>query len=104
LLFCYSLRRNPPHRIEHPIRRINAIQILRHFPAQESPRHRMPWIALNLRGTAIFHGDQNAASIRAIVRTRGMDDLFHDSFDYKVLFARISEAGKRKRAARKAAR
>jgi hypothetical protein len=33
-------------------------------------------IALNLRGTPVLHRDQNPASVGAIVRTRGMDDLF----------------------------
>jgi hypothetical protein len=37
----------------------------------------MTGIALNLRGAAVLHRDQNAASIGAIVRTRGMNDLFH---------------------------
>jgi hypothetical protein len=33
-------------------------------------------VALNLRRAAILYRDQNSASIGAIVRTRGMDDLF----------------------------
>ena len=44
-------------------------------------------ISLNLRGTPVLHRDQHPASIGAIVRTRGMDDLasYLQSFDYKVL-------------------
>src|SRR5271169_4710400 len=34
-------------------------------------------IPLNLRGPAVLDRDQHAASIRAIVRTRGMYNLFH---------------------------
>ena len=55
----------------------------------------MPWVALNLSGPAVFHRDENAASVRAIVRTRGMDDLLHDSFDYRVLRENIG-GGKKK--------
>jgi hypothetical protein len=35
-------------------------------------------ITLNLDCFAVVHGDQDAASIRTIVRTGGMDDLRHD--------------------------
>ena len=41
-------------------------------------------IPLNLRSSAVLDGNQHPARIRAIVRTRGMDNLFHDSFDYTV--------------------
>src|SRR5437660_5188198 len=34
-------------------------------------------IALNLRRPPILNGDQHTASIGAVVRTRGMDDLLH---------------------------
>ena len=70
-----SLRRDPSHRIEHAIRRVDPIEILRHFRAQKSPRHRMRRIALNLRRPPIFDCDQHSASIRAIVRTGGVNDL-----------------------------
>jgi hypothetical protein len=84
-LRCHgTLRRNPPHGIQHPIRRIHTIQILSHFRTQESARHRMIWIALDFGGAAIFHRDQHSASIGAIMRTRGMDNFLHDSYDYTV--------------------
>jgi hypothetical protein len=37
----------------------------------------MPRVPLNLRGAATLYGDQHSASVGAIVRTRGMDHLFH---------------------------
>ncbi len=40
--------RPPPHRIQQPLRRVHPVQILRHLPAQKSPRHRMRRIALHL--------------------------------------------------------
>src|SRR4051795_6004607 len=43
-----SLRPPPPHRVKHSIRRIDPIQILRHFGAQKSPRNRMRRITLYL--------------------------------------------------------
>jgi hypothetical protein len=42
-------------------------------------------VTLNLRGAPVFDGNQNAASIGAIVRTRGMDNFLHNSSDYTVL-------------------
>src|ERR1035437_818459 len=68
----------------HPIRRIHAIQILRHLGTQKPARNRMLRIALNLRGPPVLDGDQHPASIRTVVRTSGMDDLLH-RFDYTVL-------------------
>jgi hypothetical protein len=40
-------------------------------------------VALNLRGPAVFDGDQHAAGIGAIVRAGSVDDALHIS-DYKV--------------------
>ena len=68
-------RANPPHGIQHPVRRIHPIQIFRHLRAQKSPRHRMLRITLNLRRPPILHRDQHSASVRAVVRTCGMDNL-----------------------------
>jgi hypothetical protein len=87
----HSLLHDPPHRIQHPLRRIHAIQILRDFRAQKSARHRMVGVALNLRGSPIFDRDEHSASIGAIVRTRGMDNLLHDLFDYTVLSEGLAE-------------
>src|SRR5258706_87027 len=81
------LRSYPPRRIQHSVRRIHPVQILRYLPAQKSPRHRMPRVPLNLRRPPVLDGDQYPASIGAIVRTRGMDNFFHNfnlrSVDYK---------------------
>ncbi len=72
------LRRHPPHGIQHAVRRVNPIQILCDLGAQEPARHRMRRIALNLDCATIFDGDQDTASIRTIMRTRGMDNFFHN--------------------------
>src|SRR6202162_2423698 len=69
--FC----RNPAHGIQHAVRRIHAVQVLRHFRTQKSACYRMPRIPLNLRGAATLYGDQHSASVGAVVRTRGMDHL-----------------------------
>ncbi len=45
----------------------------------------MLWIALDFGGAPVFHRDQHTASIGTIMRTRGMDNLLHDSYDYTVL-------------------
>ena len=74
-----SLRRDPPHGIQHPVRRVHAVQILGHFRAQESTRHGMRWVTLHLGRTAIFHCDQDSARVRAIVRASGVDNLLHRS-------------------------
>ncbi len=83
-----SFRRNRPHRIQHPIRRIHPIQILRHLGAQKPARNRMLRIPLNPRRPPILHGNQNPASIGAVVRTSGMDDLFH-----RVIIGETESAG-----------
>src|SRR5436305_11006926 len=57
---------HPPHRVQHSIRRIYPIQILRHFGAQKPPRDRMRRVALYLDRLAIVHRDQDSARIRAI--------------------------------------
>lgn len=42
-------------------------------------------IALNPGGAAVLDRDQNSARVGTIVRTRGVDDFLHNSFDYTVL-------------------
>lgn len=39
-------------------------------------------IALDLSGSSVLDSYEDAASIGTVVRARGMDNLFHDSFDY----------------------
>jgi hypothetical protein len=63
--------------MHHAIGRVDAIKIFRHFRAQKAARYRVRGIALHSRGPAIFHGNQNSAGVRAIVRANGMDDLLH---------------------------
>jgi hypothetical protein len=71
-----TLGRNPAHRMQHAVRRIHAVQILRHLRTQKSARHRMLGIALDPGRLAILNRDPHAASIGTIVRTRGMDNPF----------------------------
>src|ERR1700686_3970456 len=71
------LRFHSSHRIQHPIRRVHAVQILGDFGAKESAGDRMLRIALNLGGAAVFDSDQDAAGVRAVVRAGGMDDALH---------------------------
>src|ERR1039458_2197999 len=68
----------------HPIRRIHAIQILRHLGTQKPARNRMLRIALNLRGPPVLDGDQQPATTRTVARPSGPEELLH-RFDYTVL-------------------
>src|SRR6267154_3675844 len=72
-----SLRLYASHRIQDPVRRVHAVQILGDFGAKESSRNGVPGITLNLGGAAVFDGDQDAAGVRAVVRAGGMDDVLH---------------------------
>src|SRR5208337_3494453 len=72
-----TLRSHPSHRIQHPLRRVHAVQILGNFGAKKSPRNGVLGIALNLGGPAVFDGDQNAASVRAVMRAGSVDDALH---------------------------
>ena len=72
-----SLRLYASHRIQHPIRRVNAVQILGDFGAKESAGNGMLRIALNFGSAAVFDSDQNAAGVRAIVRAGGVNDALH---------------------------
>src|SRR6202521_3483547 len=71
------LRLHSSHRIQHPIRRVHAVQILGDFGAKESAGDRMLTIALNLGGAAVFDSDQDAEGVTAVVRAGGMDDALH---------------------------
>ena len=72
-----SLRPYPSHRIQHPLRRVHAVQILGDFRAKKPAGNRVHGIALNLDGAPVFNGDQNATSVRAIVRAGGVDNALH---------------------------
>jgi hypothetical protein len=55
-------RRNPAHGIEHAIRRVHAIEVLRDFGAQKTTRHRMRGIAAQARcAPEIIDTDQDSA-------------------------------------------
>ena len=73
----WAFRNYTPHGIQNPVRRVHAIQILGDFGAKETARHRVLGIALDFGGASVLDGDQNAASIRAIMRTGGVDDALH---------------------------
>src|SRR6266700_7236979 len=73
-----SLGPNSPQWIQHPVRRIHAVKILRHLGTQESARDRMRRIALNLDRFPVVHCDEHPASVRAIMGTGGVNYLLHD--------------------------
>ena len=77
IAFALSLGRCAAHGMHHSIGRVDAIKIFRHFGAKKAARYRMRRIALDARGPAVFHGNQNSAGVRTIVRANGMNDLLH---------------------------
>ena len=64
-------------RIEQPLRVIFALEILRHFAAEEAARYGVVRIAAQTGGMVVLHGDQERAAVRAIQRTHGMTDFGH---------------------------
>ena len=65
------------HRVENAVRRVDPLQILGDFGAQEAARHRMAGVALDPGGAAILHRDEHTARVRTIMRTRGVNDALH---------------------------
>ena len=80
----------PPHRIQHSLRRINAVQVFGNLGAQKTTRNRMRGIALNLRRPPIFHRNQHTTSIRTVVRACSMDDVLHTPRLYGQIFTDIT--------------
>ena len=74
-----SLGRGPSHGIQHAIRRVHPVQILRHLGAQKSARHRMRRITLNPRGAPVLDRNQHTTRIRTIMRAGGMNDFLHEA-------------------------
>ena len=72
-----TLRLDPPKRVEDAAGRVNAVEVLGYLGAQKPARDRMCRIALYARCAPILDGDQNAARVRAVVRTGGVYNLFH---------------------------
>src|SRR5690242_15370072 len=73
-----SLGRDPLHRVQNPVRRVHAIQVLRDFRAKKPARHGMSRVALNFRRTPIFNGNQNSAGIGTVVGAGGVNNAFHN--------------------------
>ena len=69
---------DPFHRIQRAIRRIHAVQILRHLGAKKSPSYRVRRVALDSHGPVICDRNEDAAGVGTIVRTSGMDNFRHD--------------------------
>src|SRR5580692_2655582 len=80
----WSLRPYSPHRIQNPVWGIHPIQILGHLRTQETTGHGMRGITNDFGRTAVLHSNQNAAGVRAIVRTGGVNNLFHKPSNYRV--------------------
>src|SRR3954463_12090759 len=74
-----TLRPYSPHGIKHPVGRVHAVQILGYLGTQKSPSYRMRGITLDPRSSVILDGNQNAARVRTVMRTRSVDNLLHDA-------------------------
>ncbi len=62
-------------RVENAVRRVDAIEILRHLAAQKAPRHRLRRVAFDLyRAAFLVHRHQHRARVRTIVRANGVHD------------------------------
>ena len=72
-----ALRGNPPHRIQHTIRRVHPVEIFRYFGAKKATGYRMGRIALDFRSLTILYRDEHTAGIRTIVRASGMNNSLH---------------------------
>ena len=73
----FALRARTPLRIEQAGGRIFALQILRHFAAQESAGNRMGGVAAQFEATAIFDRHQQGTAIRAIEGAYRTADFRH---------------------------
>ena len=73
-----AFRCNSSHRIQHPVRGINTIEIFCDLGAQKSAGYGMCGVPLDIHRPSVIDGDQYTTSVRAVVRTRGMDYLLHD--------------------------
>ena len=65
------------HGVEHTIRRIDAVEILRYLGAKESLGNGVLRIALYLCRPAVVDGDEHSTGIRTVVRAGGVDYGFH---------------------------
>ena len=63
--------------IEQALGMIFAFQILRHFAAEETSRHRVGGIAAQFGAAAVFHRDNQRTAVRAIQRTHGVANFGH---------------------------
>ena len=69
-------------RIENAIRRIDTIEVLGDFAAEESTRSGVIRIALDLCGLPeVVHGNEHTACIGTIVRAGGVDGAGHGWLD-----------------------
>jgi len=71
--------RYPSERIKHPLRRVNAIQVLGHLGAEKTASGGMRRVALDLYRAPIFDGNQDAAGVGTVVRAGGMHHAFHNA-------------------------
>ena len=62
-------------RIENPIRRVDAVKVLRHLAAKKTPRDRLRGVAFHFHSsTFLVHCHQDCARVRAIVRADRVND------------------------------
>jgi hypothetical protein len=64
----------PDEGVEDALRRVHAVEIVRHLAAQEADRDRMVGIAAHLCGAAVLDRHVHGAGVRAVVRAGGADE------------------------------
>ncbi len=74
---AFALGADAPLRIEQAVGMILALEVVRHFAAQESARDRMRRVAAQLRAAAVFDIDQQGAGVGAIERAHGVAGFGH---------------------------
>jgi hypothetical protein len=62
------------HRVEEAIRRIDAVEVLRYFAAEEAAGDGMRWVATQTGGASgVVNGDEDPAGVGAVEGTYGVD-------------------------------
>src|SRR6185503_11069864 len=65
------------HRVKDPVRGADALVVARDLVAEESLGEGVIWIAVDFRDAAVLDGRHDAARVRTIVRTDGLN-FFHN--------------------------
>ena len=66
------------HRVEQAVRRVNTVEVLRHFAAEEAARDGVIGVAAEFGGTSCFvDGDEHPAGVGAVMRADSMNSAGH---------------------------